>query len=68
MSTAWTASRAGRDSSKIKGYDHAAHGLAPKRQYWTCMKLTTRTHRYTIHSSGSQVALIAACADVPAVC
>jgi hypothetical protein len=31
-----------------------------KRRYWTCMKLITRTHRYTIHSSGSQVAPIAA--------
>jgi hypothetical protein len=27
-STAWITSRAERYSSKIKGYDHAAHGLA----------------------------------------
>ena len=44
--------------------DHRATTTLPtpdtKRRYWTCMKLITRTHRYTIHSSGSQVALIAA--------
>jgi hypothetical protein len=28
-STAWITSRAERYSSKIKDYDHAAHGLAP---------------------------------------
>jgi hypothetical protein len=32
-----------------------------KRRYWTCMKLITRTHRYTIHSSGSQVAPVTEC-------
>jgi hypothetical protein len=31
-----------------------------KRRYWTCMKLITRTHNYTIHNSGSQVTPIAA--------
>jgi hypothetical protein len=47
-----------RYSSKIKGYAHAVHGLAPSAG--TGMRLITRTPRYMIHSSGSQVAPIAA--------
>jgi hypothetical protein len=41
-----------------------------KRRYWTCMKLITPTHSYTIHSSGSQVAPIVAeeCVEGIAMC
>jgi hypothetical protein len=63
-STAWTTSRARALLIEDQGLRPRCPRPGTKRRYWTYMKLIIRTHRYTLRSSGSQVAPIAAEEDI----